>query len=137
MTLPELLLAITLLGLLVLVTVPALATLHDGARVRAEALRLVAALDQARGAAIRFGSTVRVVLGDSSYQFTASPTEGAAESWCLPGSASFDVQLTGAGAPIFFGAAGLAVGVSNRTLTLTRGRVTRRIVLSRLGRIMW
>lgn len=137
MTLLELLLAITVLGLLVLVAVPGLAALHDGARVRAETLRLVAALDQARGAAIRFGSTVRVVLGDSSYQFTADPTEGASESWRLPGSISSDVQLAGAGAPILFGAAGLAVGVSNRTFTLTRGRITRRIVLSRLGRITW
>ncbi|MES2123642.1 MAG: GspH/FimT family pseudopilin [Gemmatimonadota bacterium] len=136
-TLPELLLALVLAGLLALLSVPPLAALRDRARVRSETIRLVATLDLARGAAIRLGSGVRVGLSDSVYQFTTSPIAGAPESWRLPGTATGGVLLSGAGAPIQFGAHGLAVGVSNRTLVLSRGSVTRRIVISRLGRLTW
>lgn len=136
-TLLELLLAMVLAGLLALLSVPPLAALRDSARVRSETVRLVATLDLARGAAVRFGATVRLSLSDSAFQFTASPIAGAAVNWRLPGTAQSGVLLAGAGAPIQFGAAGLAVGVSNRTLVLSRGSITRRIVISRLGRISW
>jgi hypothetical protein len=45
------------------------------------------------------------------------------------------VVLLGGGAPIGFGSAGIAVGVANRTLVLTRGAARATVVLSRLGRI--
>ncbi|MES2305299.1 MAG: GspH/FimT family pseudopilin [Gemmatimonadota bacterium] len=134
-TLPELLVALVLIGLLACIGVPRIAAVRDGIRVREEALRLLAALDQARGAAIRIGSDTRLTLADSGYFIVATPADSQVELWRAPGPAGNSVQLTGSGAPLLFGPAGLAVGASNRTLVLTSGRVSRKVVISRLGRI--
>lgn len=136
-TLPELLIAVVLIGLLALIGAPRVAALYDGVRVREETLRLLAALDHARGAAVRIGSTTRLSLADSGYRVTAAPNDTLLELWRAPGSLNSAVRLTGAGAPLLFGPSGLAVGASNRTLLLAKGSITRRVVISRLGRISW
>lgn len=136
-TLTELLIALVLVGLLALIAVPRLAALLDGARVREETFRLLAALDNARGTAIRLGSNARLTLSDANYVISAAPVDTLTELWRAPGPGANAVQLSGAGAPILFGPAGIAVGASNRTLVLAKGSVSRRIVLSRLGRISW
>lgn len=130
-TLLELLLALTLVGLLLLLAVPKLRGLAAGAALRHEAARLVAALDAGRGLALRSGSVAKVTLGDSAYRIE---TDAGGSRW--PGPAGSGVRLTGAsGGPIVFGAAGLATGASNRTLVLTRDGESRQVVVSRLGRI--
>ena len=136
-TLTELLIGLILVGLLALLAVPRLAALHDGVRVREETVRLLAALDLARGAAVRLGSNTRLTLSDSGYLLNAAPIDILTELWRAPGPAANAVQLSGAGAPILFGPSGVAVGASNRTLILTKGSVSRRIILSRLGRVSW
>lgn len=136
-TLTELLIGLVLIGLLALLAVPRLAALHDSVQVRAETVRLIAALDRARGAAVRLGSNTRLTLSDTGYLLTAAPIDTLTELWRAPGPAASAIQLSGAGAPLLFGPAGIAVGASNRTLILTKGSVSRRIILSRLGRITW
>lgn len=136
-TLSELLLVVVLLGLLALMAVPRLAALHDGMLVRQEVLRLVSALDQARGAAVRVGGNTRLLLHDTAYVLTAVVVDSQRPLWKTPGPGSTAVRLSGAGAPLLFGPSGVAVGASNRTLQLVKGSVTRRIVVSRLGRISW
>ncbi|MEO5797841.1 MAG: GspH/FimT family pseudopilin [Gemmatimonadales bacterium] len=134
-TLPELLVALVLIGLLACIGVPRIAAVRNGILVREEALHLLAALDQARGAAIRIGSNTRLTLADSGYSLVATAADSQVVLWRAPGPAGNAVQLSGAGAPLLFGPAGLAVGASNRTLLLRRGSVTRTVVISRLGRI--
>lgn len=136
-TLPELLLAVVLAGLLTLLVVPRLAAFRDGAAVREEGVRLLVALDQARGAAVRLGSNTRLALSDSAYTLSAAPIDTTVRLWRTPGPGSAAVRLTGAGAALLFGSSGVAVGASNRTLQLSKGSVTRRLVISRLGRILW
>lgn len=137
LSLTELLVVVVLIGLLALIAVPRIAALHDGARLRTESFRLVAAVDYARGTAVRLGTTSRLTLSDLSFIVAAAPADTLTEVWRAPGPASNSVRISGAGAPILFGSSGIAVGASNRTLLLTRGGVSRRIILSRLGRITW
>lgn len=136
-TLPELLLVVVLIGLLTLIAVPRLAALRDGAVVREETLRLLAALDYARGAAVRLGSNTRLTLSDSGYTLTAAPDDSQVTVWRGRGPRDNAVRLSGAGAPLLFGPSGVAVGASNRTLQLVRGGTLHRVVISRLGRILW
>ena len=133
----ELLIGLVLLGLLTLMAVPRLAGLRDAAQLRQESLRLVVALDRARGTAVRFASNARLALTDSNYTITVALPDTLLEVWRAPGPGAEAVRLSGTGAPILFGPSGVAVGASNRTLILTAGGSSRRIVLSRLGRITW
>ena len=64
----ELLFVVVLLGLLALFAVPRLSDVADAAAVRDEAMRVVAALDAARGAAIRLGTVATLTLSDTSYR---------------------------------------------------------------------
>ncbi|MDX2263225.1 MAG: GspH/FimT family pseudopilin [Gemmatimonadales bacterium] len=134
-TLPELLLALVVVGLLSLIALPKLAAVTSANALRHEATQLVAALDAARTAAIRVGGPSTLTLSDSSYTVVGGLPGDSLRAWRIPGPATRGVQLMGAGGPIRFGASGLAIGVANRTLTLTRGGSSRRVVLSRLGRI--
>ncbi|HQW66734.1 MAG TPA: GspH/FimT family pseudopilin [Gemmatimonadales bacterium] len=134
-TLPELLLALVVVGLLSLIALPKLAAVTSANALRHEATQLVAALDAARTAAIRVGAPSTLTLSDSSYTVIGGLPGDSVRAWRIPGPGTRGVQLTGAGGPIRFGASGLAIGVANRTLTLTRGSSSRRVVLSRLGRI--
>jgi prepilin-type N-terminal cleavage/methylation domain-containing protein len=136
-TLVELLIVLVLTGMLALVAAPRLMALRDALALRDETVRLVAALDAARGAAIRLGGTVGLTLADTGYVVTALAAQPQFVAWSAPGPQARGQQLAGAGSTIAFGAAGLAVGAANRTLTLSRGSVSRRVVVSRLGRVSW
>jgi Tfp pilus assembly protein FimT len=117
--------------------VPHLVGLRDAAKLRQETLRLVVVLDRARGTAVRFASNARLTLTDADYTIAVALPDTMMEVWRAPGPGADAVGLGGAGAPILFGPAGVAVGASNRTLVLTAGSSSRRIILSRLGRITW
>lgn len=134
-TLPELLLVLVLMALLAALGLPRLAAAASAAALRHEATELVAALDAARLEAIRFDGVARLTLADSSYRLELVTGGDTTLRWQRDGAARRGVQLSGAGGPILFGGAGLALGVSNRTLTLTRRGASRRVVISRLGRI--
>jgi prepilin-type N-terminal cleavage/methylation domain-containing protein len=134
-TLPELMLTLVLIGLLAALGLPRLGAVASAAALRHEATELVIALDAARLDAIRFGAVTHLTLSDSSYRLELATDSGITLRWQHDGAGVRGVRLTGGGAPIQFGAAGLALGVSNRTLVLTRHGVSRRVVISRLGRI--
>lgn len=134
-TLPELLLTMVLLGILAALGLPRLGAVAAAAALRHEATELVVALDAARLEAIRFGGVTRLTLSDSSYRLERVAGNDTTLQWQHDGAGTRGVRLSGGGGPILFGAAGLALGVSNRTLTLTRRGVSRRVVISRLGRI--
>lgn len=135
LTLIELLLVVVLVGLLAAIAAPRVIGIVDAAAVRAARLDLLAALDAARGAAIRLGSTVE--LRDDGVRRTIVPRmpPDTAPVWSGPAAAIHGVGQTGFTTTIIFGPAGLATGASNRTITLSRGSVSRQVVMSRLGRI--
>jgi hypothetical protein len=75
-----------------------------------------------------------MLRGDAWVVFDpASPD--SAPLWTAPGPGRDGVSQLGSGGPIGFGSAGIAVGVANRTLVLSRGAASATVVLSRLGRI--
>lgn len=134
-TLIDLLLAMLVLAMLLAIAVPRLVYIIDAAAVRTEAARIVGALDAARGAAIRLDRNALLSLTPT--QWTVSVRHGADSliAWRSGGSANTGVALSGVGAPITFGRAGIAVGAANRTLVLARGSASRRVIISRLGRV--
>jgi prepilin-type N-terminal cleavage/methylation domain-containing protein len=133
-TLLELLLALAILAALAGVALPRVATILDGARVRAARSDLHAALDRARGAAIRLGTGVEL-RDDGTGRILVPDPPDTAPIWRGPSAASHGVAEAGWNAPLAFGAAGLATGAGNRTVTLRRGSVQAQVVISRLGRI--
>ena len=137
LVLVELIVVMVLIGLVALVAVPDLASAIDRAAVREETLRVVAALDAARGAAVRFGGDVALTLADTAYQVTAVTGSDTTVPWRRPGPVQRGITLAGGGAPLHFGPAGLATGASNRTIVVARGNTAHRIVISRLGRITY
>ena len=134
-TLLDLLLALAVLGLLLAIGATRLVAVLDAARVRVVAAQLVGAIEAARGSAIRLGGGVTLHLDDARWEVRRPLGSDTVISWQLPGHQHAGVTLSGAGAPIRFGPAGLATGVANRTFQLSRGAVTRTVVLSRLGRV--
>lgn len=133
----ELLVVVVITGLLALIAAPRLFTAADAAAVRDEMLRVVAALDAGRGAAIRLGMVATLTLSDTSYLVTAAVGGDTVTAWRRPGPRENGVALTGTGQPLLFGPAGLAMGASNRTITVSRGSVERKVVVSRLGRVTY
>lgn len=133
----ELMFVVVLIGLLALFAAPRLLAVVDAAAVRDEALRVVAALDAARGASIRLGVVATLTLSDTSYRVTTAGGGDTVTAWRQPGPRQSGVALSGAGQPVIFGPAGLAMGVSNRTISVTKGTAVRRVVVSRLGRVTY
>lgn len=131
----ELLLVVVLLGILAAIALPSLRNATDRAAVRAARQELLRTLDAARGAAIRHGTASAVHLrGDQWVVFDPADADSSAMH-TANGPGHFGVGMSGAGAPIAFGPAGIAVGAANRTVTLSRGDAAATVVLSRLGRI--
>lgn len=136
-TLVELLLVIVLLGIFSSIATSRVLGILDLGAVRAETATVVSALDAARGAALRLGTVARLTLADSGYQVDADVASEHVTAWRAGGPSRRGVHLSGAGRPILFAPSGIAMGASNRTLLLSKGAVTRRVVVSRLGRLTW
>ena len=134
-TLIELSLGITIIGILSAIAVPRLSFVADSAAVRLEAQRVTEALDAARGSALRFHRPTELTFESPSWQVSTTLDGDDIITWRAPDARTSGVTISGTGAPIRFGRAGIGVGASNRTIVLTRGLATRRIVISRLGRI--
>ncbi len=134
-TLLELAIAIAITLLLAAIAVPRLAYVADAAAVRDETARLVGALDAARSAAIRLGGNAALSITPATWQVVVVRGSDSLVAWHGAGGAGRGVTISGAGAPIVFGGAGLAVGAANRTITISRRLASRRVVISRLGRV--
>jgi prepilin-type N-terminal cleavage/methylation domain-containing protein len=133
----ELLVGLVLAALIAAIATPQLVALSDAAAVRDEALRVVAALDAARGASVRLGVVATLALTDTSYSVAATVATDRVTAWQQPGPRYRGVTLGGAGQPITFGPDGLSMGVANRTLTISKGSAVRRVVISKYGRLTY
>ena len=133
----ELLLGMVLATLIAAIALPRLAALSDSAAVREEAVRVVAALDAARGASVRLGVVAALALADTTYRVTAIVGTDTVTAWRQPGPGGRGVALGGSGQPIAFGPDGLALGVANRTISIAKGSAIRRVVLSKYGRVTY
>ncbi len=86
---------------------------------------------------MRLDADATLTLANSGYRATTIVGIDTVIAWDVRGPSQNGVTLGGAGQPLTFGPAGLAMGVSNRTITVTKGSAVRRIVMSSLGRLTY
>ncbi len=134
-TLIELLLALAILGLLAGVAIPGIAGARDRALVWRLARHLASAHADTRTAARQSGARAELTLTPNSYQLQRWNGTTFVPAWTRPGPATEGVTLTGPATPLVFDSRGYSLGAANRTYQLVRGRASRRVVISRLGRL--
>lgn len=132
-TLPELVLALVILGLLLAIAVPRLDRATDGLAVGYAAGDIVAAHRRARITAILESRVVELTI--NSNDLAIRPRGASADLWHGRGPAARQVAVTGTPKKLLFSPIGLSLGVSNATFRLSRGASTRTVVVSRLGRV--
>ena len=131
-TLPELLVAMVLLGLLLGLAAPRAKAARDRALLTLHARALAAAHADTRSAALRAGA--RTELSISATAFEQRSLTGTL-IWRRPGPAQDGVGLTGPATPIVFDSRGYTLGAANGTYRLMRGGQELRVIMSRLGRV--
>jgi prepilin-type N-terminal cleavage/methylation domain-containing protein len=132
-TLPELMLTLALVAILTGLSLPHLSGAIDRIEVEGAASRLIAAHQRARMIAITRGQVV--LLSIDSTQLSITSQRGKDSLWSDPGPASAGVDFAGPARRFIFSPQGITLGLSNATIQLSRGTTTRRLVISRLGRI--
>jgi prepilin-type N-terminal cleavage/methylation domain-containing protein len=131
-TLPELLTALALLGILLAIAVPPVGAARDRILLTLHARALVAAHADTRAAALRSGA--RTMLSISPAAFEQRSLAGDL-LWQRPGPRHDGVDLLGPTSPIVFDSRGYTLGAANRTYRLSRNGVELRVIMSRLGRL--
>ena len=135
-SLPELLVILLLTALVVAVGVPSLTYAIDRRLVESAAQQIVNAHREARWAASAAQQLALLQLAPDSIELRL--TNGGRDTtlvWRRPGPRFFDVTVTGNPRLIRFVPAGYSIGVSNTSYTITRGAATRKVIISRLGRV--
>ena len=131
-TLIELLLVLTVMGLLFAIVLPRFATLADGLAVEEAAQHLIGAHRRARITAILESRAVVLTIAPDSLVIRLG--SAGPESWRASGPVADGVALAGGAKQIVFSPVGITTGLSNASFQLTRGGARRTVVVSRLGR---
>lgn len=134
-TLLELLLVLTITGIVLAMAGPAVSPWLDRASVDRAAQELVAAHRRARATAVLESRVALLFIAPDSLLLRVVAGSDTTTRWSAPGPAAAGVSLTGPAYPLRFSPVGWTFGVSNGTYRLTRGRATRQVVVSRLGRV--
>lgn len=137
-TLLELLIILAIIGLIAGTVIPGSAALADRLAVEHEAARLltayrsawVAARAQQRLALLRISPDTLAIRTVSS-----SNAPDTALAWIAPGPRQAGVTLVSPAHTSSFGPDGLGLGLSNTTHLLVKGNASRKVVVSRLGRV--
>lgn len=134
-TLLELLVAISIVALVLGIAAPRLSEPLDTLAVEHAAGEIAGAHARARVAAVVESRVTVLHIDADSLTMDALEPAGAARRWSMPGPGQFAVAMAGAGRTITFSPTGITMGLSNASWTLTKGSATRRVVISRLGRV--
>jgi prepilin-type N-terminal cleavage/methylation domain-containing protein len=132
-TLPELMLVLAVAAVLLGIGVTTLVGAVDRLNVEATATQLVAAHQRARMMAVVRGQVLTLLI--DSVSISIAPRSGSAPIWSASGPAAAGVTLAGPARRFTFSPEGMTLGLSNASLQLQRGSITRTLVVSRLGRI--
>ncbi len=135
-TLLELLVGLTIAGLLLGLALPTGAALHDRVLTDGVAGDILAAYVRARLVAQGEERVTLLLLAPDSTVIRV--VEGPADTvirWRDRGVGAPGVTVTGLPARIRFAPSGVTLGVANLTYTLVRGSVRRQVVVSRYGRV--
>lgn len=135
-TLLELLLTLVVLGILLVLALPAIGAVHDRLQVESASRTLLAAHQRARFVAL--AERRITVLDLSAARLTLSAVEAPTDTvrrWETGGPAALGVTVGGMPRRVAFGPSGVGLGVANATYTLRRGAAVRLVIVSRYGRV--
>ena len=133
-TLIELVMVLAIVGMVMGLAAPRVATWLDRMAVDRAAIEIVTFYHEARFGAIRRAARVRVIVGEDSLR---AAFEGLLDSTFLrrPGPGRHGVRLTASRQEIRFYPNGVGLGAANTKLVLQRGAVAESLTTSRLGRL--
>jgi type II secretory pathway pseudopilin PulG len=135
LSLAELLVVITLIGLVALVAVPGFAAARDGAAVESALAETIRTFATARELAVLRRTSVAVVIDPALASLEVRARGLVVMRRGL--GAAYGVALATNRDSVVYDARGLGFGASNLSLILRRGRVADTVVVSRLGRTRW
>jgi len=135
MTAAELAIAMTIVGSLTAAVVRVASTEADRARVVAAEASVLEAYRLGQSLAAALGRPAEVLISSDSIVVRSVAGSDTVVVTRSPGPGSRGVSLSPVGHAARFAPTGLAIGAANVTHVFTRGAVTRRVVVSRLGRI--
>lgn len=138
-TLAELLTGIVIIAVITGLGIPNAMALGDRLAVERQAATVMHAYHRARLVTLTSLQPARLtVRPDRTTVYLLSDRSGTRDStlaWDAPGPASEGVVLRASPGPVTIVPSGLAIGVGNGRYVLERGRVSRSLVASRLGRL--
>ena len=134
-TLLELVIVLTLVGLLMGLAAPRFSAMRDGASVRAAVADLAAEFSMARQSAIARRVAVAVVLDTTTCTVELRSAAGSTMRRQL--SALYGIVLRSNRDSTVYDSRGIGYGVSNLTVTVRRGSIVDTLTMSRLGRLRW
>lgn len=134
-TLPELLITISIVALVLGIAAPRMSGPLDLLAVEHAAGEIIGAHARARVAAVVESRIALLHVGPDSLTLDIMNPSGPERRWAMPGPLGFDVAMTGGARTLTFSPTGITMGFSNASWTLTKGSATRRVVISRLGRV--
>lgn len=132
-TLLELLLVVTIIGVITGVAIPRSRHLLDRIAVRGAAGDAAAMLELARHTAMTRGDRISVDIDSSPARLTmraGDDTLRRRDEKTIHG-----VRFTASRTPVVYSQLGMGFGVSNLTLMVTRGSAAETVTVSRLGRV--
>jgi Tfp pilus assembly protein FimT len=135
MTLVELVVVLTILAVLTSLSLARLIPLVDWIKTDGAARRVTTALAVTRSAAILRGTRAQLLISADSLRIDREGLAGWEPFARWAGPASAGVSLTVSNPEVVFGPLGIAWGLSNTRIVLTRGSQIETITTSRLGRV--
>jgi type IV fimbrial biogenesis protein FimT len=135
-TLVELLLTMTLAGVLLAIAVPGLGALRDRLTVDAAASAITAAHARARVVARTERRIAVLALTPDSIVLRVVVAPGdTLERWRGPGPGIGGVSTAGMPRIVLFAPSGVSMGLANGTYSVARGGFRKQVIVSRYGRI--
>jgi type IV fimbrial biogenesis protein FimT len=135
MTLLEVIVSLVIVALVLGIAAPQLSAPLDRVAVEQAAGDIAAAHARARVTAVVESRITELRVSADSLTLVVLTPLGPERRWARPGPTALSVSMTGAARTLTFSPAGISMGLSNASWTLTKGSAMRRIVISRLGRV--
>lgn len=132
-TLIELLIALSIIGIIAAVAVPAASALRDRGAVRAATTELVSALAHARSVAGAEWRIVSLLFDTAAGRVLVRAPPDTLDD--LPLGTRYVVRLAATRDSVSYGPTGRGYGASNSTITISRGGAEDTVIVSRLGRV--
>lgn len=131
----EVLIVVVLIGLMTLIAAPRLDRSLAAIVADTEAHRIASAHVRARMMAITASRVMLLRIAPESLWIAQVDGMDTTRAWTSPGPAAAGAALAGPGQALRFTPLGVTFGVSNGTWTVTYRGASRRVVVSRLGRV--